>query len=460
MKVSIIIPVYNVEKYLRACLDSICGQTLRDIEIICVNDGSTDNCGNILREYEENDNRITTISQENQGLSCARNAGVVKATGEYIYFMDSDDILDTEALKNLYTRAVVDELDLLLFNTTPFTDNEELAEQCEEKAKYYERQGSYDAVLTGPQMVAAMKKNGDYLPAVWIQLTRRAFLLENHLFFIRGVIHEDNAYTFAVFMASQRVGYDEQAYFRHRLRSNSIMTSAYSFHNVYSYYVCCREMNHTLSAMKIPQDDTHVPPEIIHSILTNARRIYNELPQAEQGKYLALPLAERTQFQWLIGDFCEIISGQNEANTRRKEIWDERCLISQQLKEAHAAKSKLDTQLKQVSGDKSKLDTQLKQVSGEKSKLDAQLKQVSGEKSKLDAQLKKASGEKSELKDKLNRTHAEKSELNTKLQKTYAEKSERGLRIRELEGKLNTLNRLYYVRVIKWFSRVVLKNKT
>ncbi len=91
---SIIVPVYNTESYLAECLDSLCNQTLRDIEIICVNDGSTDGSLEILRKYEQKDQRITVVDQKNQGVSVARNNGVAKARGKYIFFMDSDDLAD------------------------------------------------------------------------------------------------------------------------------------------------------------------------------------------------------------------------------------------------------------------------------------------------------------------------------------------------------------------------------
>ena len=102
-KVSVIVPVYNVEKYLKACLDSLIGQTLRDIEIICVDDGSTDASGKILDEYAANDDRIKVIHQKNGGLSCARNSGLNVAIGDYVSFVDSDDWVDTGFLEKLYS---------------------------------------------------------------------------------------------------------------------------------------------------------------------------------------------------------------------------------------------------------------------------------------------------------------------------------------------------------------------
>lgn len=106
-KVSVIIPVYNTENYLRKCLDSVCNQTLKDIEIICINDCSPDGCLDILREYASKDERIKIIDfKENKGAACARNAGIDTAQGEYIGFVDSDDFIDLDFYEKLYNKAV------------------------------------------------------------------------------------------------------------------------------------------------------------------------------------------------------------------------------------------------------------------------------------------------------------------------------------------------------------------
>ena len=104
--VSIIVPVYNVEKYLARCLDSLINQTFKDIEIICVNDGSPDNSLNILENYSKKDERIKIISQENKGLSAARNTGIKYANGEYIAFVDSDDWIDLNFYEKLYNAII------------------------------------------------------------------------------------------------------------------------------------------------------------------------------------------------------------------------------------------------------------------------------------------------------------------------------------------------------------------
>lgn len=119
-KISVIIPVYNVEKFLPACLDSLLNQTFKDFEIICVNDGSTDNSGKILLDYSSRNTpgkpRIRPVFQRNQGISRARNSGLEEATGEYIYFMDSDDFIHPQLLEIAYTHAKKNKADLTGFD--------------------------------------------------------------------------------------------------------------------------------------------------------------------------------------------------------------------------------------------------------------------------------------------------------------------------------------------------------
>lgn len=122
-KISLIIPVYNVEKYLAECLDSCINQTLRDIEIICVNDCSTDTSAIILKEYAEKDCRVRIVSHEkNKGLGAARNTGIANATGEYVWFIDSDDFIDLISCQILYDTAHQHDVDILCFEGINFYD--------------------------------------------------------------------------------------------------------------------------------------------------------------------------------------------------------------------------------------------------------------------------------------------------------------------------------------------------
>ena len=102
IKISVIIPAYNVEEYIEECLRSVMNQTLKEIEIICIDDGSTDDTLKILSSLKDEDARICIISQENKGLSSARNQGILKSKGQYILYLDSDDKLELDALEKIY----------------------------------------------------------------------------------------------------------------------------------------------------------------------------------------------------------------------------------------------------------------------------------------------------------------------------------------------------------------------
>lgn len=119
-KVSVIIPVYNVEKYLRECLDSVLGQTLKDIEVICVDDGSTDSSLDILREYKQKDSRVKVLTQPNTNAGAARNNGIRHARGKFYSFLDSDDIFDPNMLETCYDRMELDQSDVAVFLARQF----------------------------------------------------------------------------------------------------------------------------------------------------------------------------------------------------------------------------------------------------------------------------------------------------------------------------------------------------
>ncbi len=122
-KVSVILPVYNVSQYLRQCMDSIVGQTLKDIEIICVDDGSTDDSLDILREYEAKDSRVKVIEQQNAGAGAARNKGLAIATGEYLSFLDSDDFFELDMLEKAWSKAHDTRADLIVFRADQYRED-------------------------------------------------------------------------------------------------------------------------------------------------------------------------------------------------------------------------------------------------------------------------------------------------------------------------------------------------
>ena len=218
VKVSIIIPVYNTEKYLNECLDSVVNQTLDDIEIICINDGSTDNSLNILESYAKKDNRIKIITQKNSGQGCARNKGLSTAKGDYIYFIDSDDTILPETLNECYNLAVKNNLDFLMF---------QLINYDEDRDKYY-KDGHYDM----PAVAKFVKNNvfsyndlNELIFRVAVspanKLYNKDFLDRIDVKFPEDIIFEDNIFFWNVFFNAKRILFVPKHYYIRRRHSSS-----------------------------------------------------------------------------------------------------------------------------------------------------------------------------------------------------------------------------------------------
>ena len=218
VKVSIIIPVYNTEKYLNECLDSVVNQTLEDIEIICVNDGSTDNSLNILESYAKNDDRIKIISQKNSGQGCARNKGLSCAQGDYIYFIDSDDTILPETLDDCYNLALDNNLDFLIFQLINYDgdtgeyypevyyDMPALSDFVKENVFSYEELDD----LIFKVAVSPVNKlyNNDYLDSIDAR-------------FPEDIIFEDNIFFWNVFLNAKRILFVPKHYYIRRRHSSS-----------------------------------------------------------------------------------------------------------------------------------------------------------------------------------------------------------------------------------------------
>ena len=178
-KVSVIIPVYNVEPYLRQCLDSVVNQTLRDIEIICVDDGSPDNCGMIIDEYAKNDNRIIAIHKENGGYGSAINKGLEIAKGEYIGIVESDDWIEINMYEELYNNAIQYNADITKGSFYSVIDSEKKIKQKNNKIINLYRPKPF--VLTEyPKLI-------DIHASLWSAIYKRDFVTQNNLRVVEDV---------------------------------------------------------------------------------------------------------------------------------------------------------------------------------------------------------------------------------------------------------------------------------
>ena len=214
---SIIVPVYNVEKYLKQCLDSLINQNLENYEIVIINDGSTDNSRNIIAQYYEGNSKIKVIDQKNAGLSEARNSGIRQANGEYIAFIDSDDYISNDMMKYMIEKAKKKKLDLVVCNYERVyddSDRRECVKNCLEE----------DVVYEGNELLKKFFAN-KITPNACDKIYRRDIFIRNNIIFPSGYYHEDLLTMYNVLCSVKRAAYINKNFYKYRCRENSITTS-------------------------------------------------------------------------------------------------------------------------------------------------------------------------------------------------------------------------------------------
>lgn len=199
--VSVIIPVYNVEQYLRQCLDSVVNQTLKDIEIICVNDSSTDNSLAILNEYAARDSRIKVITQPNGGAGAARNNGLSASTGKYLSFLDSDDFFEPDMLELAYEKAEEDKADFVVFQSDQYyTDDDKFVQVA---WTLREKEIPPYTPFSHRQMTDNIFKV--FVGWAWDKLYNREFVERNHLLFQEQRTSNDMLFVFSAVAIAKRI---------------------------------------------------------------------------------------------------------------------------------------------------------------------------------------------------------------------------------------------------------------
>lgn len=239
-KVSVIIPVYNTVPYLEECIISILNQTLKDIEIIIVDDGSTDGSSEIIDYYSKIDNRILVIRQENKGLSLARNVAIEFSKGDYIYFMDSDDILYENTLFDCFCRCEQENLDILFFN------GEVIYEKGSKEICWdYDRTNIFNdkSIYKGKCLIIEMLNTYSFKSVVWLYFVKTDYINKLNLRFLPNIIHEDQLFTLLLFLQSNKIGYFKKTFIKHRIRNNSIMSNTFSLFNVECYFKVIKELH-------------------------------------------------------------------------------------------------------------------------------------------------------------------------------------------------------------------------
>jgi len=228
-KISIIIPTYNVEDYVKECLESVLNQTYPHTEIIVIDDGSTDSTPSILEKYSNQ--LFLTLNSNNQGQGAVRNEGIEKATGRYIVFVDSDDWIEPKAVENLVQTFEKINVDLIRFNGNSF--------QSGKGSFHQQNQYDFSSVLeegktyTGEEMLEVNRKSFSASPCLYA--VKKEVLMNKNIKFPEGFIHEDDVFTTQLFTEVESMTYLNEALYHRRYRTSSTMTEESKEHKIQSF---------------------------------------------------------------------------------------------------------------------------------------------------------------------------------------------------------------------------------
>lgn len=239
-KVSVILPIYNVAPYLEETFQSIMSQSLQDIEIIAINDGSTDRSQEIIEKYKQLDSRIISFSQPNKGQSAARNFALQHAVGQYIYMMDSDDLLtDSNALQTFYDYAERNQADFIFFDGESFFEDGDRHTSWNTKRTHLVNEyQKYD----GEYLLNLTMNTRTHNCVVWLLFIHRAYLNSIGLSFYEGIIHEDELFTTILTLNSHNIYCLKGSFIGHRIRGASTMGISFSKRNLNCYLTVADEL--------------------------------------------------------------------------------------------------------------------------------------------------------------------------------------------------------------------------
>lgn len=315
---TVIIPVFNAAPYLGQCLDSVLDQTMADLEVICVNDGSTDESPDILRGYAAKDERIRLIEQENRGQSAARNAALKVARGVYVSFVDADDMLECNALDELSAKMDSDDLDVLYFDARAHYENDDLRSRFPVYETYYARANSHERCVTGDALFCTLREENAYRVSPCLCMTRRGHLFEQGIEFLVGSCHEDNLFTLHNMLSACRAAHVNRAYYVRRVREGSTMTSRVDPFRTVSYFRVGLGMLELVERLQLSPEAEKSALGEVTSIIGISRRYYSKRIDKDERAVVAEMLSpcERLLFD-------AIVLGNGDGLRRREDLESE-----------------------------------------------------------------------------------------------------------------------------------------
>ena len=214
VEISIIVPVYNVEKYLERCLKSLISQTFENYEIILIDDGSSDNSGKICDDYAKRYEKIRVIHQKNAGLSAARNVGIKQSIAPYILFVDSDDTIDEFACEKLYETMMKENVEIVRANSIIVKEEKFFPEKKKNVIS--------GKVYNGLEFLVRNIQNGTMSMCAPYSLYKKDIIEKSNLFFKEGILHEDELWTPQIYLEASKVVWLDYDFYYHYIRENSI----------------------------------------------------------------------------------------------------------------------------------------------------------------------------------------------------------------------------------------------
>ena len=285
-KISIIIPVYNVEKYLRECLDSCTNQTLKDIEIICIDDCSPDKSIQILEEYQQKDSRIKIFRhEENKNLGAARNTGLKNATGEYIWFVDSDDYIDTKACQILYDAIKEFDVDMLCFSALRFSETEGIRHFFYDK--YYHQGVQINKIYH--QKTNWQEVNFSNLNATACMYLVKTSVVQNFKF-REGVWHEDTDFTPILLASIDSFCYIPYTAYFYRVNPQSTMQTTISQKRLEDYISATESLDKFVRENKISKQ--HFLYKYLNTVILCGSRLCNQHPEIKPNNFNKLSILQ------------------------------------------------------------------------------------------------------------------------------------------------------------------------
>lgn len=310
--ISVIVPVYNVEPYLKECLDSVVCQQGCTYEIICINDGSTDGSLHILNAYKSQYSNMSVITQQNSGLSATRNRGMGLARGKYIYFIDSDDYLkDSNALCFMINEMESLHLNILCFGAELFWDGKSSRDKDKECFIFRIPQ-SFGFFENGYDLYVKLSQENAVMSGSPLQCWRRDFLINSNFRYPEGILHEDILFYFITMLSAKNVKHTNKILYRRRVRHGSITDRNDYFESFYGYFYCL----HAMQDFWMKQSFPAYVDKVIKKRLSARRKAlkveYARLNHTERMKSSKLLLSQQFFLETFLEAFEKREKTQNE----------------------------------------------------------------------------------------------------------------------------------------------------